>query len=58
MTKAMHAILKVLDKNPDEICGSREISRQLKIHGVNLTERTVRYHMRILDERGFTKVFG
>jgi len=58
VTKAMHAILKVLDKNPDEICGSREISRQLKMHGVNLTERTVRYHMRILDERGFTKVFG
>jgi len=25
---------------------------------VDLTERTVRYHLRILDERGLTKVFG
>ena len=54
----MLAILKVLDKHPDTILGSRELSRQLKLHGVELTERTVRYHLRILDERGFTKVFG
>src|SRR4030042_5374184 len=58
MTKTMLAILKILDTNPDKICGSRAISRQLKIYGVDLTERTVRYHLRILDERGFTKVFG
>jgi repressor of nif and glnA expression len=54
----MLAILKVLDKQPDTILGSRELSRQLRLHGVELTERTVRYHLRILDERGFTKVFG
>jgi len=58
MNKTMLAILKVLDKQPDTILGSRELSRQLKLHGVELTERTVRYHLRILDERGFTKVFG
>ena len=58
MNKTMLAILKVLDKQSDTIIGSREISRQLKLHGVELTERTVRYHLRILDERGFTKVFG
>jgi len=58
MNRTMLAILKVLDKHPDTILGSREISRQLKLHGVDLTERTVRYHLRILDERGFTKVFG
>jgi HTH-type transcriptional regulator, global nitrogen regulator NrpRI len=58
MTKTMLAILKVLDKHSDIILGSREISRQLKVHGIELTERTVRYHLRILDERGFTKVFG
>ena len=45
-------------KHSDTILGSREISRQLKDHGVELTERTVRYHLRILDERGYTKVFG
>src|SRR4030066_1885187 len=58
MNKTILAILKVLDKHPDKILGSRELSRQMKLHGVELTERTVRYHLRILDERGFTKVFG
>lgn len=58
MTKTMLAILRVLDKQSDKIVGAREISRQLKIHGVELMERTVRYHLKILDERGFTKVFG
>jgi len=58
MTKTMHAILDILNKQPDKILGSREISRQLKLHGIELTERTVRYHLRILDERGLTKVFG
>ena len=58
MTKTMLAILRVLDKQPDKIVGAREISRQMRTHGVELTERTVRYHLKILDERGFTKVFG
>jgi repressor of nif and glnA expression len=58
MNKTMLAILKVLDRQSDTILGSREISRHLKLHGIELTERTVRYHLRILDERGFTKVFG
>jgi len=58
MNKTMLAILKVLDQHSDTILGSREISRKLKLHGVDLTERTVRYHLRILDERGFSKVFG
>ena len=58
MNKTMLSILKILDRYPEEILGSRELSRQLKVHGIELTERTVRYHLRILDERGFTRVFG
>jgi len=58
MSKTMLAILKVLDRQPDTILGSREISRQLKSHGIDLTERTVRYHLKILDAGGFTNVFG
>jgi HTH-type transcriptional regulator, global nitrogen regulator NrpRI len=54
----MLAILKVLDTQSEKICGSRNISKLLKMHGIDLTERTVRYHLRILDERGFTKVYG
>ncbi|MBI5057205.1 MAG: DUF128 domain-containing protein [Nitrospirae bacterium] len=57
MTKTMYSILKILDKQAD-ITGAKEISNQLKMHGVDLTERTVRYHLKILDERGYTEVFG
>jgi repressor of nif and glnA expression len=54
----MLSILKVLDKSPETITGSREISKRLTEYGVDLTERTVRYHLRILDERGYTEVYG
>lgn len=57
MNKTMFAILTVLDRQ-SKIVGSKEISKQVKLHGVNLTERTVRYHLKIMDERGLTKVFG
>lgn len=57
MTKTIFAILKILEKHTDVI-GSTEISKQLKLHGIDLTERTVRYHLKILDERGLTQVFG
>lgn len=57
MNKTMLAILKILDKRHN-VVGSREISRQLKLHGIDLTERTVRYYCKIMDERGLTEVFG
>lgn len=57
MNKTMVAILKILDRQ-NEIIGSREIARQLKLYGIDLTERAVRYHLKILDERGYTEVFG
>ncbi len=53
----MFSILTILEKQSD-IIGSKEISKHLKLHGIDLTERTVRYHLKILDERGLTKVFG
>lgn len=54
----MMAILKVLDRHRESVMGSRELSRELRMHGINLTERTVRYHLKIMDERGWTRVFG
>lgn len=57
MNKTMLAILKVLDKHGG-IVGSKEISKELAFYGIDLTERTVRYHLRILDERGYTKIYG
>ncbi len=58
MNKTMISILKVLDSQHDRITGSREIARKLTDYGIELTERTVRYHLRILDEKGFTEVCG
>jgi repressor of nif and glnA expression len=57
MNKTIFSILKVLE-NQTDIIGAKEISKQLKLYGVELTERTVRYHLKILDERGLTQVFG
>lgn len=51
------SILKILDKE-NAIIGSREISKRLKLYGIDLTERAVRYHLKILDEMGYTRVFG
>lgn len=57
MNKTLHAVLTILDRQPD-LMGSRELSRRLKLHGVDLTERTVRYYLKMLDRRGHTEVFG
>lgn len=57
MNRTLLSILKILSKE-NEIIGSKEIAKKLKMYGVNLSERTVRYHLKILDERGLTKVFG
>jgi len=48
MNKTVFAILNILNNQPD-IIGSKEISKRLKLHGVDLTERTVRYHLKIMD---------
>jgi repressor of nif and glnA expression len=50
-------ILKVLSESSEPL-GSTTIARELESHGVYLNERTVRYHLRITDERGFTRPLG
>jgi len=49
----MIAILKVLSESSDPL-GSTQIARKLKDDGVFLSERGIRYHLKIADERGFT----
>ncbi len=49
------SILKVLD-NTNQALGSRVISRYLHDLGIELTERAVRYHLRLMDERGLTRL--
>jgi len=51
------SILKVLSESSEPL-GSTTIARELESHGVYLSERTVRYHLRIMDERGFTRPAG
>ena len=51
------AILKVLSESSDAL-GSTAISRELKRHGIFLSERSVRYHLRMTDERGYTEPLG
>jgi len=58
MNRTLIAILRVLEGYQDAITGSREIARRLKTHGVTLSERTVRYHLKVLDEMGLTEPFG
>jgi len=51
------AIMKILRDSPEPV-GARVISHHLKDHGIELTERTVRYHLKLMDERGFTESVG
>ena len=48
------SILKILSEAPQPL-GARLIARQLKEEGVELGERAVRYHLKLMDERGLTR---
>jgi HTH-type transcriptional regulator, global nitrogen regulator NrpRI len=49
------SILKVLS-GLQKPAGSVIIAKHLKEHGVELSERAVRYHLRLTDERGLTQL--
>ncbi len=51
------AILKVLSESSEPL-GSITIARELEKRGIFLSERAVRYHLKIMDERGYTKPMG
>lgn len=51
------AILKVLSESSEPL-GSITIARELERHGLSLSQRAVRYHLRITDERGYTQPLG
>lgn len=51
------AILKILSDSPLPL-GSRTISKLLEEQGIYLGERAVRYHLKIMDERGMTRSVG
>ena len=51
------AILKIMSDSP-EPQGARVIAQRLKDYGVELGERAVRYHLKLMDERQFTLFRG
>lgn len=50
-------ILKVLSESPDPL-GARVIAGRMKNNGLDLCERTVRYHLKLMDHRGLTQLIG
>jgi len=51
------SILRVLSDSHEPL-GARVIARRLTDHGVDLGERAVRYHLKLMDERGLTRLVG
>ena len=48
-------ILKILNSEQGPM-GSRLLSRSLQDYGISLSERSVRYHLKSMDERGLTRL--
>ena len=51
------SILEILSESSEPL-GSITIARELERRGISLSERAVRYHLRITDERGYTTPAG
>jgi repressor of nif and glnA expression len=51
------SILRILNDNQEPL-GARVIAHRLKEYGVDLGERAVRYHLKLMDERGLTRLAG
>ena len=53
--KKILLILRILN-NLKMPVGARLIARHMQDYGVALSERTVRYHLKMMDERSLTKI--
>ncbi len=51
------AIMRILSDSPVPV-GARVIAHHLKDYGLELGERAVRYHLKLMDERGLTSLVG
>ena len=50
-------ILRILREARQPV-GARLIARQMNNSGIRLSERAVRYHLKLMDERGMTQLIG
>lgn len=57
MERKLLGILRVLAESDGPV-GARAIATKLAVEGIELSERTVRYHLRLMDERGLTRNLG
>ena len=55
--KKILLILRILNESPEPV-GARLISRRMQDHSVTLSERGVRYHLKLMDNRGLTQLIG
>ncbi len=55
--KKILLILRILQDSPRPV-GARIIARRMQDYGVTLSERGVRYHMKLMDQRGLTRLVG
>jgi HTH-type transcriptional regulator, global nitrogen regulator NrpRI len=55
--KKILLILRILNESPEPV-GARLISRRMQEHSVTLSERGVRYHLKLMDNRGLTRLIG
>jgi repressor of nif and glnA expression len=51
-------IMKILSNSPEEVLGARVIARRLQDFGIELGERAVRYHLKLMDADGLTRCVG
>lgn len=56
LDRKINAILRIISQKSEPI-GSAEIAKILQEQGIELSERAVRYHLKVMNERGLTKVF-
>jgi repressor of nif and glnA expression len=57
MGRKEFAILRILGEHGVPV-GAAVISRRLRAHGIDLTERAIRYHLQALDALGLTRNLG
>lgn len=55
--RKVFSILKILSNSPEAV-GAGVIAQRLRDLGIELGERAVRYHLKIMDERGLTQLVG
>jgi repressor of nif and glnA expression len=55
--RKIQAILKIINDSKEPL-GARIIAQRLKDYGIDLGERSVRYHLKFTDERGLTRLVG